>query len=211
MDHFDAVLVPGGGLTADHKPTPWVKARLDYALSVRERKYIIVLSAGTPHRPQHLDTDGFPIYESIAGARYIMEKGLPPECVMAETCSYDTIGNAFFARLLFTDPLSLGKLLVVTSAFHMPRTQEVFQWIFGLPPHVISYRLAFYATPDTDINDQDLTARIDGEKNRLDSFRELPGRIKSLPGLHRWIYTEHAVYAAHLKPQPVSGREANTY
>ena len=54
--------------------------------------------------------------------------------ILAETCSYDTIGNAFFARTVHTDPRGLRRLLIVNSKFHMPRTEAIFRWVFGAAP-----------------------------------------------------------------------------
>ncbi len=51
---------------------------------------------------------------------------MPAERIWAETASLDTIGNAYFARVIHTDPAGLRRLLVVNSAFHMPRTRMIF-------------------------------------------------------------------------------------
>lgn len=211
MEYYDAILIPGGGITPEFQPTPWTVSRLDYAFSVSRRKYIITLSAGTTHHPPFIDPGGFPAFESIISANYLIQKGTPPYDIMTENCSYDTIGNAFFARFLFTEILSLENLLIITSEFHMPRTRAIFEWIFNLPPQKVNYSLSFVATPNTGLNNIDLEARMLGEKNRLNSFWELPKRIGNVTELHRWLYTEHAAYAIHLKPQPTKGVELNTY
>ena len=103
MPEFDAVLIPGGGLTSSGGLMPFVRARLDSALAHSADLYI-PLSAGTPHRPPPLDAHGYPIFEAIPAAQYLHERGVPKSRNLAETCSYDTIGNAFFARTVHTDP-----------------------------------------------------------------------------------------------------------
>ena len=46
----------------------------------------------------------------------------------------DTIGNAYFARLLHTDVVPhVRRLAIVTNTWHMPRVRAVFDHIFALP------------------------------------------------------------------------------
>ncbi|HEX3045227.1 MAG TPA: YdcF family protein, partial [Bacillota bacterium] len=158
MDNYDAILIPGGGITPEFQPTPWTVSRLDYALSVTRPKYFITLSAGTTHHPPFIDQSGFPAFESIINANYLIHKGVTPTDIMAEKYSYDTIGNAFFARFLFTEILSLARILVITSEFHMPRTKAIFEWLFNLPPQKAAYDLTFVETPNTGLNQLDLEA-----------------------------------------------------
>src|SRR5436309_11511249 len=60
---------------------------------------------------------------SSAGARYLLERGAEPGRILMEAVSLDTIGNAYFSRLLHVIPREFRRVLVVTSDFHMPRTQ----------------------------------------------------------------------------------------
>ena len=70
---------------------------------------------------------------------YLINNGLNPEKVLTEICSYDTIGNAYFSRLLFAEPFNLSSLLVLTSEFHMPRTRAIFEWIYSLTPLPVQF------------------------------------------------------------------------
>ena len=124
---FDAILVLGGGVPlAPRKQLPFVAARCQAAAAVwREasiKPKILCLSAGTAHCPQLLDARGSVVFEATASAAELIDAGVDEQDVFVETTSFDTIGNAFFAR---TDHCSLAgwrRLLVVTSAFHMDRT-----------------------------------------------------------------------------------------
>src|SRR5689334_14924059 len=129
---FDAIIVPGGGVREGGALPKWVQRRFDLALSHWQGEYIICLSAGTTYKPLPRDEQGYPVFESIAGARYLLMNGIPANKILTEASSYDTIGNAYFARTIHTDPLGLRHLLVITSAFHMPRTRAIFEWVFGL-------------------------------------------------------------------------------
>lgn len=190
MSDFDAVIVPGGGVLADGTLPPWVRARMDVALEVAGGAWIIALSAGTTHKPEA------PVFESVAGARYLAERGYDPGRILMEWSSYDTIGNAYFARMHHTDPAALERLVVVTSEFHMERTEAVFRWVYGLPPNLVDYRLDFRSAPDEGLDEATLAARRDKERDGLEKVRVLAEGLRDLTSFHRWLFTEHGAYAA---------------
>jgi uncharacterized SAM-binding protein YcdF (DUF218 family) len=202
MSGYDAFLVPGGGLREDGEIPPWVRVRLDRALELRTAEYLIPLSAGTVHKPPPLDAERFPILESIAARTYLVEHGMPADRILPETCSYDTIGNAYFSRVVHVDPAGFRRLLVITSDFHMARTEIIFRWVYGLPP--TGYTLDFETVPDVGIGREALDARIQREATSLEQLRTIIPRIGTLRRLHRWLYTDHGAYAAG-----GSGRVAN--
>lgn len=125
---LDAILVLGGGRpSALEKPPLYVQRRCDDAAAVVQRRMsmskndskqiipILCLSAGTAHMPQLLSTDGLPIWESTATAAYLEQHHGLRDNVYVETTSYDTIGNAFFARTSHTDIMGWRRLLIVTN------------------------------------------------------------------------------------------------
>ena len=152
MALYDAMLIPGGGVKDTGEIPPWVKARLDRALEISDAEYIITLSAGTVHRPPPLDQNGFPIFESIAGGRYLINHGINPKTVLAETCSYDTVGNAYFSRVIHVEPRELRKLLIITSEFHMSRTKAIFQKMYSLDDPDGKYHLTCEAVPNVGVS-----------------------------------------------------------
>ncbi|RZM75424.1 hypothetical protein DYY88_21055 [Leptolyngbya iicbica LK] len=103
---IDAVLIPGGGLSALGEVTPWVQARLERAIALQPApRWFMPLSAGTTHKPPPLDAHGFPILESVAAAHYLHQRGIEGDRIVPETVSLDTIGNAYFARVQHVEPL----------------------------------------------------------------------------------------------------------
>jgi uncharacterized SAM-binding protein YcdF (DUF218 family) len=209
---FDAILIPGGGLKSDGTLPPFMRARLDGALAHSARFYI-PLSAGTPHLPPPIDGSGYPIFEAIPAAQYLHEHGVPRERILPEVCSYDTIGNAFFTRTVHTGPRGLRRLLVVNSAFHMPRTEAIFRWVFGAAPDE-GYDLSFLSTADEGLSEAALRARAERERASLERVRALAVRIPSLSELHHWLFTEHGAYAWDLRDaayRPVGGPLAESY
>lgn len=212
MAHFDAILIPGGGLTLAGEIAPFVRARLDRALA-HPADFFIPLSAGTPHLPPPLDARGYPIFEAIPAAKYLHEHGIPEHRILTETSSYDTIGNAFFARSMHTDPRGMRRLLIVNSEFHMPRTEAVFRWVFGAAPDR-GYELSFEWVENLGFSREALEQRASKERASLEAVRGLAARIATLSDLHQWIYTEHGAYAWFLRDaayRQATGALADTY
>jgi uncharacterized SAM-binding protein YcdF (DUF218 family) len=195
MPDYDAVIVPGGGVRAGGALPPWVESRFEKALAIAGGAPIIALSAGTPHRPPPLDAGGRPILESVAGIEYLLRRGYSRERLLAETASYDTVGNAYFCRAIHTDPANLRRLAVVTSEFHMPRTEAVFRWVFGALPSE-AYRLTFVATPDTGMPAALRDSRAVRERSSLQKLQALTRQCRTLAAIHGWLFREHDAYAA---------------
>lgn len=200
MSNYDAILVPGGGVREGGELPLWVKRRFDKVLGIYKSEYIITLSAGTLLKPPPLDNHGFTIFESVAGAQYLIKNGIPAKKILTETCSYDTIGNAFFARVIHTEPLAFRKLLIITSEFHMPRTENIFKWVFGLSPASFSYELSFEAVSDVGMDEKALKARKISEKANLASLLLTKRRIHTLEEFHKWLFAKHDAYSMAIRP-----------
>src|SRR3974390_2430520 len=84
---FDAVLVAGGGVKKDGSLPPWVEARLDAAFHAAHGAPIITLSAGTTHKAPPVEQACWPIFESVAMARYLESRGCPADLLWPETAS----------------------------------------------------------------------------------------------------------------------------
>jgi hypothetical protein len=212
MPIYDSILIPGGGLLNDGSLPPWTIARLEHALTLKDEcLWIILLSGGTVHKPPPINPSGFPFFESHEMAKYLISAGISSDRLLSEISSYDTIGNAYFARMLFTDPLALKKLLIVTSAFHTPRTKAIFEWIFNLPPSSFNYEMEFESSPDYGLSPQALTARIHREKNSLSNLGNMIQKINTLEDFIIWLYTKHAAYAPNKPFKPITEDELKSY
>src|SRR5215472_440663 len=148
MMAYDAVIIPGGGVRPGGELPAWVKPRLDRALELAGDAWLMPLSAGTPHRPPPLDAHGFPILEARAGAEYLIARGADPRRILMEAASYDTIGNAYFSRVIHAIPRGFRRVLIITSEFHMPRTEAAFRWIWEMPAPGGACTLEFECVPD---------------------------------------------------------------
>lgn len=212
MYELDCTLIPGGGLLPNGALPPWTIARLDLALTMKKQsRWIGLLSGGTVHKPPPIDTRGYPIFESRQAAAYLIQAGLNPEFIFTEICSYDTIGNAYFSRLLLAEPLQFINILVITSAFHMPRTRAIFEWIYNLPPSSVNYQLSFRSVPDQGLSPQALAARTNRENNSLKQFEITRKDLTTLSKFQTWLYREHAAYAVSLNPEPINQDELKSY
>ena len=208
---YDAVIVPGGGVRAGGELPAWVKNRFDLAIERSNTAPIVCLSAGTTHRPNPLDETGRVIFEASAGGQYLLRRGIEAERIFLEPASWDTIGNAYFARTIHTDPRGWRKLLVITSEYHMPRTEVLFRWVFGLVPEQ-GYSLQFEAVPDVGLRPELLEARQQRERSSLAALATMAQRIRTLPDMHQWLFTQHAAYGASLvRPEPAEGIVAEAY
>lgn len=211
MAEFDVILVPGGGVRKGGEIPLWTKARLDRAVQISKKEPIVTLSAGTVHRPPPLNKEGFPVFESLAAARYLISKGMDPRRIFTETCSYDTIGNAYFARVIHVDPANFKRILVITSNFHMPRTEFIFRWVFSLDTGVHAYQLFFDSVPDRGIPRDALRARQEKEKKSRAQFLKTQKKIHSLKELHQWLFKTHAAYSVSKTIRKARGEILETY
>jgi len=198
---FDAILVLGGGVPlAPRKQLPFVAARCQAAAAVwraaATKPKILCLSAGTAHCPQLLDARGSVVFEATASAAELIDAGVDERDVFVETTSFDTIGNAFFAR---TDHCSLAgwkRLLIITSEFHMARSKAIFDWVFGATPHE-GFELTFLATPDESLKPDAVAARAERETKSAINVREkLAPTYTTLSGVREFLVTKHDLYAA---------------
>lgn len=78
--------------------------------------------------------------EAKAAGQYFRLVGLPPERVILEDASRNTRENALFTRRL-VEPKPGERWLLVTSAFHMPRSIGCFRAVgLDLEPYPVDYR-----------------------------------------------------------------------
>ena len=112
-----------------------------------------------------------------------------------ETSSRDTIGNAFFSRVIHVQPRGWRRILVITSGFHLERVRAAFNWVYGLTPDPMECGLHYEAVSDPEMDPALLRARIRKEREALDELVGLTTRITTIQDLHRWLFTEHLAYS----------------
>ena len=181
---------------------------------------ILCLSAGTAHLPQLLSPDGLPIWESTACAAYLLHHNHNQDDeypIYVETTSYDTIGNAFYARTGHTDLNQWYNVLIITNEFHMERVQKIFNWIYALDlnnnekdttnintkynnpnhnPNENKYQLSYLQSPNIGLSDEAIRVRKEREQQSSNHVDALANTKTTLLDVYTFLTTEHALYTA---------------
>ena len=85
---------------------------------------VVLLGAGTPHKPPVIDAGGYVLHESTAYADFLLQRGIPAGDLLKEAQSYDTVGNAYFSLLQHALPAGWRCALLPAAAFaHADRPQ----------------------------------------------------------------------------------------
>ncbi|DBA72362.1 TPA: hypothetical protein ACH3X2_010515 [Trebouxia sp. C0005] len=200
----DAVVVLGGGLTAQGGIPRWGQRRLDMALQIYRQPGgpcpILCLGGGTPHKPAVLSDNGHVVHEGSAYAAYLLEQGVPAKHVLKEVSSYDTVGNAYFSLVIHALPADWRKLAVVTSDFHMPRSQAIFHHCSHLAALWKGqkgwFAMSFHAASDEGVFAEDvLEARKQREEESRQTWFMNVHKLRTLADLHSFIHREHTCYS----------------
>lgn len=125
----DAAIVLGAALW-DNVPSPGLKERLDYALTLYKQGITkqFILTGGHDH-------NGSTITEAEGMKNYLVAKGVPAGRLILEKDARSTYEN-----LLFSKPLAEGKgwdsLLIVTHDYHSARAADIAKYV-GYPDAVV--------------------------------------------------------------------------
>lgn len=116
-----------------------------------------------------------------------------------------TIGNAYFARVMHVEHLGASRLAIINNWWHMPRTKAVFGHVFQVPPFAQDsrpYDIAWFEVGDG-LKQEVLKLRLDKENATLSRF--LPGghwqaETSTLPELHQWCAACPSLSACAVQP-----------
>jgi vancomycin permeability regulator SanA len=194
------IFVLAGGIDNNNEPNIFVKKRLDKAIemyNLTSNNIIIVLGGGTYHKPPGLDSNNYVIHESTSCANYLINKGISPDKIIREWASYDTIANGYFAFLNYIIPLKITECYVITSQFHMKRTQTIFNYFNELVMNS-SLELKYIETENVIEKDM-LKVRIDRERMSDNNFKKnILNRYDTLEKFSLWFYTKHNAYKSNI-------------
>ncbi|MEP6778700.1 MAG: YdcF family protein [Gemmatimonadaceae bacterium] len=123
------VIVVLGAAQYDGRPSPVLKARLDHAVGLYKQGLAprLLLTGGR--------REGDAVSEAVAGQRYSVKMGVPPNAIMLEGVSRTTLASIQgTARLLRADSNAQApRVLLVSDPFHMLRV-SVLARLYGLNP-----------------------------------------------------------------------------
>ncbi|MDS3861857.1 YdcF family protein [Thermosynechococcaceae cyanobacterium BACA0444] len=158
-----AIIVLGGGVRSQIPPSPWVDLndggdRILYGAKLWREGYApyLILSGGR--------VDSTPgVSEAADMAQIAQAMGVPPTAILLEPNSRTTYENAQFTQELLNQQAISGRLLLVTSAWHLPRALGIFRHFkLDVIPAPIDYRsngttvlaglaaIPFYLIPDVE-------------------------------------------------------------
>ena len=225
----DLLVVLAGGVDDHGTPHEAVQRRLRAAANAYQQQQrgasrapsIVCNGGGTTHKPKWVDPSGYAVPEAALMAKQLVALGVGEGDVYVEGYSDDTIGNAFFLRVMHADLRpDWTRVRVITSAFQMRRTRAIYDWVFSLRPLPVGkprYELSYEPVSDEGaLPERVLRSRRRRENASLRAFLsgDLVART-SLSDVHRWLYLKHSGYTAtgYLSKKPLerSSALAQTY
>ena len=116
---YEAIIVLGAQAKPDGVPSVQLTWRLDRAVEVWEKKNVPVVVCGAQGKDE-------PEPEAYTMKRYLAEKGIPENMILADPDSFNTEENLRNAKKLLDDyPEEIRKVCIVTSDYHVPRSMAL--------------------------------------------------------------------------------------
>lgn len=188
----DIVVVLAFGVNRDGTLPEEAKLRVAKGVEVfnRDGCKAMLMTARYPARCTYIPEKT----ESQAMKDYAVELGVPARKIIRETRSRDTVGNAYFSKLILKRT-KYRSMVVVTSDYHVNRARFIFKKIYGG-----AYKLRF-AGVKTGYPAEKKDKVRKGEEYALKLVKRDYGNIKDGDDrqIRHVIYTKHKVYAKSLK------------
>lgn len=190
-----AAIVLGGGLRVVEKddvkiylPEPQVEVRLSKAYELyitREVDYIVT----TGKFSKRIGIDPYisgPQSEAQVGKKYLIDRfDVSEKDILCEEESYDTIGNAWFAKIKCLIPHRIFTVAVITSEYHMERSRLIFDWVLGP-----KYKIQYISVP-SNLSERDRAVRGELEQVFIDFMQKyLFNSIKPGDDQNIWNFME---------------------
>ncbi|HSX16781.1 MAG TPA: YdcF family protein [Patescibacteria group bacterium] len=136
--HADAIVTLAAGSTPEGGAGPESMQRVDAAVALYDQGIADTIVMSGAHAAFRRADPSHPPLASAMRA-YALERypHVPPEAVLAQTESLDTIGDAYFTKVGFAEPRGWRQLVVVTTGepdarrSHVTRSKAVFTHVMG--------------------------------------------------------------------------------
>jgi len=115
---YDAIVVLGAQVLPDGTPNVQLSWRLDAAKKAYDSKNVPIVVCGAQGKDE-------PVTEAEAMKRYLAERGVPGEMILADGESFNTRQNLQNAAKLLKDRPGVERILIVTSDYHVPRAMAL--------------------------------------------------------------------------------------
>jgi uncharacterized SAM-binding protein YcdF (DUF218 family) len=159
------------------------RARADSASELASTlESTIIITPGWPYRNDTL----IPIGEAMQ--RYIRsDSRISNQRIISEARSRDTVGDAVFSKDVILELGGVGSVFVVTSDYHSPRAEEIFNFVYGERVEIIMHPVQWDAT------DQMKAKEVISLAAFRETFKDLkPG--DTIPILDR-LFARHPLYS----------------
>lgn len=124
---YSAIIVLGNLMSQQGDLNRESKNRMELAIkSFFQFSSPVLITCGWAYR------DDSTIAIADAMFRYAVDTGqIPATSVLTATQSRDTVGDAVFSKRIVTSNPGWDKFLIVTSDYHVDRTKDIFQFVYG--------------------------------------------------------------------------------
>jgi hypothetical protein len=124
---FDAVIVLANQMDVNGVLNYESKARAIKAVEVFYEHYCnYLVTSGWNYRNDTIIKIADAFKEYIA-----TDLGVSKDKILTEPNSRDTVGDAYFTKINLAKPFCWKSICVVTSEYHVARTQEIFNFVYG--------------------------------------------------------------------------------
>ncbi len=169
-------IVLGGGLRVAEKddlkiylPGLQVEVRLSKAYELyitREVDYIITTGKYSKRIGIDPNISGAQS-EAQVGKKYLIDRfDVGENDILCEENSYDTIGNAWFAKIKCLIPRRIFTVAVITSEYHIERSKLIFDWVLGS-----KYKIQYIGVP-SNLSERDRAVRDELEQEFIKFMQE---------------------------------------
>lgn len=126
---YDAIIVLSGGVNDDGSLLINVERRMRLGIDRFNAgdAPILILTGAWGYM---LETPP-PITEAAAMKQFALSVGVPESAIVTEEEAHDTVGNAYFTKVRILEPREWRRVLVVSSDYHMPRSEFIFRKVLG--------------------------------------------------------------------------------
>ena len=197
LEKSEGIFVLAGGIDKKGICHPWVQKRLLLAFKLYKilNVPIYCIGGGSYHIPPIRNKYNYVIHESTSCAEFLIKLGVNPEHIYKEWSSYDTSANGYFSFTNFILPKKISNMILITSEFHMLRSQEIFNWIKDL--FNCNVEINYYSVSDKGLDIDLINIRSKREKDSHKNIINLREKINNLNDFHKWMFTEHKAYSSN--------------
>jgi len=155
---YSAIIVLGNLMTKEGKLNRESSSRMDMAIEAFHKNQApYIIACGWAYR----NDSSITIADAMKS--YAVEIGrVNPNSILTEKNSRDTVGDAIFTKKHIASKRGWNKFLVLTSDYHVSRTYEIFNYIYGK-----QYSIEVKGADTDRANEQ-----LESEKNSTDAFYE---------------------------------------